>query len=66
MWFEGTHEDFIAVCAKRFVPGRGTTKHFFGVSMVEVNGDRARGGLAIIGRTGFKRRPRAGSRLQLA
>jgi len=41
MWFEGTHEDFIAACAKRFVPGRSTTKHFFGVSVVEVNGERA-------------------------
>jgi hypothetical protein len=41
MWFEGSHEDFIAACAKRFVPGRGTTKHFFGVSLVEVNGERA-------------------------
>lgn len=41
MWFEGLHEDFIAASARRFVPGRGTTKHFFGVSLVEVNGERA-------------------------
>lgn len=41
MWFDGTHEDFIAACAKRFVAGRGTTKHFFGVSVIDVNGERA-------------------------
>ncbi|MFN7752416.1 MAG: nuclear transport factor 2 family protein [Pseudomonadota bacterium] len=41
MWFEGTHQDFIAACAKRFVPGRGTTKHFFGASVVDVDGQRA-------------------------
>ena len=41
MWFEGRHEDFIAACAKRFTPGVGSTKHFFGMPVVEVNGARA-------------------------
>jgi len=41
MWFEGTHADFIAACAKRFQAGRGTTKHFLGVSVIEVEGERA-------------------------
>jgi hypothetical protein len=41
MWFDGTHADFITACAKRFAPGTGTTKHFFGVSVVEVRGERA-------------------------
>lgn len=41
MWFSGTHDDFITACARRFKPGIGATKHFFGVSSITLNGDRA-------------------------
>lgn len=41
MWFTGPHDDFIAACERRFKRGTGVTKHFFGVSSITVNGDRA-------------------------
>src|SRR3954470_15920723 len=41
MWFDGSHDDFIKACSGRFTPGTGTTKHFFGVSVVDVRGDKA-------------------------
>ena len=41
MWFEGTHATFIEACSSRFKPGLGTSKHFFGVPVVDVNGERA-------------------------
>jgi hypothetical protein len=41
MWFDGLHSDFITACAARFEVGKGVTKHFFGVSVVKVRGERA-------------------------